>query len=121
MCEECGLVDGLTILRSVDDGSKYLIFRYEWAGYTWPNGEKIRLSEIPEEFDQNPDHTVIKLGRAFNDHNPLNTSPGNIRMLCQRCLAKHNGMQVAKTRRKNKDRAIGQQNMFDGGGTDHRD
>jgi hypothetical protein len=82
-CEWCDIPNRLTIIRSRRDSSQYIVYDPETSGYQDMDGNAIRLSEIPEEFDG--PHIKVVLTVAHLDHNPANNHPGNLAALCQRC------------------------------------
>lgn len=101
-CKFCGVPNGATILRSVVDGSRYLVVNDDGI-HSYPGGSPIRLSEIPEEFDANPKYTVVVLTVAHLDHTTTNNADENLAALCQRCHLLHDTEQrvqhAAETRR----------------------
>ena len=93
-CQECGVENGALILRSVENSDRYLILKDDGIHYT-PEGEAVRLSEMPEEFAAQPNYTKVVLtvhhvGIAREDGSPGDTRdkydcrPENLRVLCQK-------------------------------------
>lgn len=94
-CQQCGLPNGATILRSVVDGARYLILKDDGIYYT-PDGQPVRLSDMPEEFADQERDTVVVLtvhhigianpdGTPGSTHNKFDCRPENLAALCQRC------------------------------------
>lgn len=59
-CDICGVKDGLTIVRSHIDPSKYLIF-VDNDYHTTKSGQPIKFSEIPSMFDITEEYTEVNL------------------------------------------------------------
>lgn len=95
-CEQCGLKHGQQIIRSRQDGTRYLIWDEETWGYCWPDGTPIRLSEISDEFSIDGRHTTVILtvhhigvpkpdGSPGSPHDKMDCRDENLAALCQRC------------------------------------
>lgn len=94
LCEECGVPHGATIMRSTANPAYYLELAEDGCWYT-PGGEMVRISELPDEFD---DSKIIKV-RLTTHHKGVpkpNGMPGdrrdkmdcreeNLAALCERC------------------------------------
>lgn len=113
-CEFCGLANGEWIVRSSEDGSRYIVSETMTGGYRL-NGELLRMSEIPDEFAANPLIRIV-LTIAHLDHDTTHNDDGNLRALCQRCHltydAKHHAKNAAETRRNKFKTLTGQMEMF---------
>lgn len=113
-CEFCGLANGEWIVRSSEDGSRYIVSDAETGGYKL-DGELLRMSEIPSEFDANPPIKIV-LTVAHLDHDTTHNDDDNLRALCQRCHltydAKHHAINAAATRREKLKALTGQMEMF---------
>lgn len=94
-CEWCGVPNGALILRSVEDGSRYIISDDDGVWH-YPDGEAIRLSEIPDEYNMREKETrviltVAHLGAPHADgtpgdkHDKMDVRDENLAALCQRC------------------------------------
>jgi hypothetical protein len=109
-CEFCGLKNKEWIVRSDIDPARYMIFDIDVCEYQTPDGDPIRMSEIPEEFC-GPDVQVI-LTVAHLDQDTTNNAPENLKLLCQRCHLNHdrphNQVKGKATRISNKHKAIRQ-------------
>ena len=128
-CEQCGAPHGSLILRSVEDGARYLVVDDEFVHH-WPDGSPIRLSEIPDEFNLNEKYTKVILtvhhigiekpdGSPGDPHDKMDVRPDNLIALCQRChlLADlpHHIEKATETRRRKKAEALeatGQMRLF---------
>lgn len=94
-CEWCGVENRATILRSADDGSRYLVLGEDGIHYT-ADGEPLRMSEIPDEFLRQERYTKVVLtvahlgvdhpdGTPGDKHDVRNVRDENLAALCQRC------------------------------------
>lgn len=94
-CEQCGLKHGQVIIRSDIDAAYYITYNPDKDVYTYPNGEWIKLSEIPEEYNFGREMKVIltvhHIGVALPDGSPgdpdnkMDCRPENLIAYCQRC------------------------------------
>lgn len=111
-CEFCGLANGAWIVRSSEDGSRYLVNKPD--GIYYLNDSPVRMSEIPDEFAVNPLIRIV-LTVAHLDHDTTHNDEDNLRALCQRCHltydAKHHAKNAAVTRREKFKALTGQQEM----------
>lgn len=93
-CEQCGVEHGAEITRSSVDASRYIVLKEDGCFY-YPNGEIIRLSEIPDEFDISHYSRVVltthHIGAPHADgtpgdlHDKMDCRDENLIALCQRC------------------------------------
>lgn len=100
-CEICGVRNGAAILRSNIDPAKYIYYDAQADRICWPNGEAIRLSEVPEEYDHESFIFVV-LTVGHLDHNPGNNDESNLRAMCQRCHLNYDRPDNWQRRRRNK-------------------
>lgn len=93
-CEQCGVQNGLTIVRKRGT-DEYLIEDLDSdCLYQWPDGRWIKLSELPEGFDyDHPTRVVLTVhhigtpypdGRAGDPHDKMDCRPENLICLCQK-------------------------------------
>lgn len=122
-CKECGLPNGALILRSDIDAAYYLLYDSENDVHIHPDGWRMRLSEIPEEY-QHFKYTRVVLtvhhkgatkddGSPGDTHDKMDCRDCNLESLCQRChflkdLPSHI-INAAISRRKNKEKRLAQQ------------
>ncbi len=95
VCEQCGVAHGAEIVRSSVDPARFIVYNRHEAVYTRPDGQWIRLSEIPDEFDIVKSVTVIltvhHIGAPKDDgspgdpHDKMDVRDCNLIALCQRC------------------------------------
>lgn len=108
-CEHCGLSNGLLINRSSADSSKYIYYDSADDVWCYPDGDWIKLSEIPDEYWDN-DPVRIVLTVAHVDQDTRNDDPANLLALCQRDHLNldraHNLVKAKRTRLANKRRAV---------------
>lgn len=94
-CEWCGVPNGATIVRKRGT-TDYLLENMDAdCTYTWPNGDWIRFSELPEGYDYDkPTRVVLTVhhigvpypdGRPGDPHDKMDVRPENLVALCQRC------------------------------------
>ena len=93
-CEQCGLPHGAIIMRSTVDAARYLILNSEGVWET-PDGDWVRLSELPREFDESDVSKVVLTthhvgapkpdGTPGDRHDKLDCRDENLMALCQRC------------------------------------
>lgn len=107
-CEQCGVPNRVWIVRSSSDPSRYVTITDDYEVMAM-DGSYHRLSEIPDEFMDNPEvHIVLTV--AHLDQNPANNDLDNLKALCQRCHLNHdrphNIVKRNRTRLDNKQRAI---------------
>lgn len=88
VCKFCGVPNGATILRSVEDSSRYLVVN-DQGEHSYPGGGPLRLSEIPAEFNVQTKYTVVVLTVAHLDHTTTNNADENLASLCNRCHLLH--------------------------------
>lgn len=92
-CEQCGVENGAWILRSVEDGSRYLVLK---DGDYYDGDFRVRMSEMDEEFALAEHDTRIVLtvhhkgilkpdGTPGDPHDKMDCRPQNLIALCQRC------------------------------------
>ncbi|MBN8594027.1 MAG: hypothetical protein J0M33_19890 [Anaerolineae bacterium] len=98
VCQDCGVGNGLVIIRSHVDGSRYIVLDDDDGSYYYPEGTRIRLSEVPDEFDMAHVRVVLSVGHL--DHNPANNAPENLRVMCQRCHNRYDAKKRAASRHK---------------------
>lgn len=107
-CKFCGVPNGATILRSSIDPAKYIWYDEANDVHCYPDGEWIKLSEIPEEYEITRQgeirlYTTVVLTVAHLDHTTTNDADDNLAALCQRCHLIHDKdqriTQAAYTRR----------------------
>jgi hypothetical protein len=112
-CKFCGLADHSWIVRSDQDGARYLLLGDNSIFYL--GSEPIRASEIPDEFAINPLIRVV-LTVAHLDHDVTHSDDANLAALCQRCHLLHDTKQrvasSARTRRKHYIERTGQGELF---------
>lgn len=95
-CEWCGAPNGAYILRSSNDPAKFIIFDMAEGAYLWPDGSPIRMSEVPEEYEDGKPLarivlTVHHAGVPYPDGRPgdradkADCRDENLVALCQRC------------------------------------
>lgn len=92
-CEQCGAPNHAHIIRSSVDPSKYLIF--DWSvGALTQDGTRLRISEIPEEFEGKVVKVVLTVhhvgatkpdGTPGDRHDKMDCRDENLLALCQRC------------------------------------
>jgi hypothetical protein len=118
-CEQCGAPNHAYIVRSSEDAERYIVFDLQEAVYKWPDGRLIRMSEIPDEF-QETKHVKVVLTVAHLDHTPANCDPSNLRAWCQRCHlrydAQFHALNAKRTRAAKREQAIadsGQVSLFE--------
>ncbi len=92
-CEQCGAPNHANIIRSSVDPARYLIFDWSVGGLT-QDGEVVRLSEIPEEFEGKIVKVVLTVhhvgttkpdGTPGDRHDKMDCRDENLLALCQRC------------------------------------
>lgn len=117
-CEQCGVEHGAIICRHEDEPERYVIYDPDNAVYTTPQGDWIKLSEIPEGFLISDDIKIV-LTVAHLDHNPANNDLDNLKALCQRCHLNfdraHNAIKAKRTRldiKRKKTLEAGQQELL---------
>lgn len=112
-CKRCGVANGAWILRSTEDGARYLVYQ-DGDLYT-PDGEPIHMGELDSEYADSKDIKVV-LTVAHLDHDPANNADENLAALCQRCHLMHDAKQharnAAETRRQRYINQTGQMEMF---------
>jgi hypothetical protein len=125
-CEQCGVPNGLEVLRSTIDPARYLILGEDGIHRT-RQGESVRLSEIPTEYDEAKYVkivlTVHHIGASMPDgtfsdpEDKLDCRDENLIALCQRChfladarARKH--IQASYSRRTGKKPSPGQLTLF---------
>lgn len=95
-CELCGVQHGLTIIRSDIDPAYYIIWNGQEACFTFPDGEWIKASEIPAEYDVSKPGTTVYLtvhhigvdkpdGSPGSPEDKMDCREENLIALCQRC------------------------------------
>lgn len=94
-CEQCGVPNGRGIVRSTVKPSRYILFDEVELFYTWPDGQAIRMSEIPDEFDLWKETRVVLTvhhigvdkpdGSPGSPHDKMDCRDENLIALCQRC------------------------------------
>ncbi|HSS99910.1 MAG TPA: hypothetical protein VLK33_22905 [Terriglobales bacterium] len=94
-CEQCGLQNGLEIVRSDIDAAYFIVWNEEHFLYTYPDGEWIKMSEIPDEYDiTRPTRVVLTVhhigvdlpdGTPGSPHDKMDCRDENLIALCQRC------------------------------------
>jgi len=117
-CEWCGVKNGRNIIRSGIDPEHYVYYDpLADCVYTYPNGDWIRMSELPSEFDGEPIRIILTV--AHLDHDKTNNRFSNLAALCQRCHLNHDRFYHAdnaqRTRAKKKHAAriaAGQLELF---------
>ncbi len=117
-CEDCGAPHNTDIVRSTDDPARYIVYDDTGIMYLTPDGNPIRMSEIPGEFDI-MHHVRVVLTTAHLNHNPQDNRDENLKALCQRCHLRYDAQYHAdnarRTRARKKQEAAasaGQQSMF---------
>lgn len=81
-CEECGVPNNTMIVRSSTDGERYMLYDSE-ADHWLVNGEPVRLSEIPAEYQGVAVKVILTV--AHLDHDVTNNDHDNLKSMCQRC------------------------------------
>ena len=131
-CEWCGAPNGKEIVRSSADPARYIVLDEETYGYTWPDGQPIRMSEIPDEYDILRGVRVILTvhhkgiphedGAPGDRHDKMDVREENLAALCQRChlyadLDIHiSNAKITRARKKREQAAkVGQLDLFAGG------
>lgn len=94
-CEWCGAPHGKEIIRSSEDPARFIVFDEENYCYTTLDGEPIRMSEIPDEYDVTRGVRVILTvhhkgidkpdGTPGDRHDKMDCREDNLAALCQRC------------------------------------
>lgn len=94
-CEQCGVPNGRSIVRSNIKPSRYILFDETAFAFTFPDGEPIRMSEIPDEFDLWKETRVVLTvhhigvdkpdGSPGSPHDKMDCREENLIALCQRC------------------------------------
>lgn len=105
-CKVCGVATRAYILRSTKDPERYLVFGDDTI-YRTPDGDIIRMSEMPDEFDESK-HIKVVLTVAHLDHDTTNNDDSNLAALCQLHHLRHDTQQHtanAKRTRFNKRKA----------------
>lgn len=107
-CKFCGVENHAEIVRSTANSEQYLIIN-EDGEYVRPNGDSIRMSEIPDDYLDGPLVKVV-LTVAHLDQDTRNDDLDNLAALCQRCHLnydkQHNVVKAKRTRLDNKRQAI---------------
>ena len=80
-CEGCGRPHGKTV-RHLGDGRWY---DEERAGWRNGQGRPVKLTMVPDQAAT----TTVYIATAHLDHDPGNSSPRNLKALCQRCHMLH--------------------------------
>lgn len=97
-CTQCGVANKALIVRSDKDPARYIVYDEQNDVYTRPDGQWIKGSEIPDEFDTSEwdNHTrviitVHHIGALRDDgspgdaHDKMDCREVNLTSLCQRC------------------------------------
>jgi hypothetical protein len=118
-CKVCGVPNHAYIVRSSEDSERYIIFDMQEAVYTWPDGSWIRMSELPDEFQENK-HVKVVLTVAHLNHDTTDNSDSNLAALCQlhhlRHDAQFHAQNAKRTRADKREQAIaetGQGRLFE--------
>jgi hypothetical protein len=123
-CEQCGVAHGALIVRSDVDAARYLVVDEETMIHFTPDGQAVRLSEIPDEYLSekyvrvwlNVHHVGIDKpdGSPGSPHDKMDNRPENLLCLCQRChLLADMGTHVPKRKATMKQKRIAR--LGDGG------
>ncbi len=117
-CKWCAAPNHTEIVRSSVEPAHYIVFDADEAVYMFPDGQWIRLSEIPDEYDISHGIKVV-LTVAHLNHDITDNTDGNLAALCQRCHlrhdAKHHASNSKATRARKKAEAleqVGQLGLF---------
>lgn len=97
-CEQCGLENYSHIIRHKRYPEVCLIYDPDEMAYRL-RGELVRLSELPDGFDDRPEIRVI-LTIAHLDHDKSNNADDNLKALCQRCHLIHDKTQHTQNAKK---------------------
>jgi hypothetical protein len=108
-CEICMVPNGLEVMRDLSAGN--------W--YTVPDAFGMRVAMPYNDWmdlfgsDNNRVKPIrIVLTIAHLDHDIQNNEDRNLKALCQQCHLRHDALQHANTRRRNRDKASGQASLF---------
>lgn len=119
-CELCGVANGAFIIRSVVDGSRYIVFDRNKFAYQWPNGDTLLIADIPDEYPLRKYPIRVVLTTAHLDHDTANNDDSNLAAYCQRCHLRHDkdlhATHAKETRLEKRARAVreqGQTDMFE--------
>lgn len=97
LCEWCGAPNGKLIIRSSINPARYIIFDEKDMVYTRPDGQWIKATEVPDEFDITAERytrvwlTVHHIGVEKPDGTPgdpddkMDVRDENLAALCSRC------------------------------------
>lgn len=97
-CEQCGARHHSMIIRSVEDGYRYVTYDDESDGYIYMDGRKSGYLE--DEYDMNDKFTYVRLTVHHKDFDKSNNREENLIALCQRCyLIADSALHVANAKR----------------------
>lgn len=119
-CKWCAAPNHAEIVRSSIDPARYIMFDMNEGVYISPNGQWLRLSEIPDEYDITKTIRVV-LTVAHLNHDVTDNRDDNLAALCQRCHLRHDSKYHAHNSRATRARkkheataAVGQLSLFGG-------
>lgn len=98
-CEQCGVAHGAYILRSIEDGARYIVYDAERDWYRDASGQWLDNPQLPEEFAVREKFTIVVLtvhhigidrddGTPGSPHDKMDCREANLIALCQRCHLK---------------------------------
>lgn len=97
-CERCGVRNHAWIVRKPASADYLYYDENADCMYTYPNGTRIRLSELPDGYNYDkPVRVVLTIhhigvdypdGMPGNPHDKMDCRPENLTALCQRCHLK---------------------------------
>jgi hypothetical protein len=118
-CKWCAAPNHTEIVRSSVEPVHYIVFDDQEGGYSYPDGQLIRLSEIPGEYDISKGIRVV-LTVAHLNHDITDNSDGNLAALCQRCHLRHDSQHHASNSKRTRAakkvaqlKQVGQMSLFD--------
>lgn len=105
-CEFCGVPNHIEVMR--DNEGKWLP-----ADEALDQMEKMPYWRFCEIWGRTQTPTKIVLTIAHIDHDIANNSDDNLKALCQKCHLAHDTEQRSQSRKRNRDKKIGQKRMFE--------